>query len=290
MAKLSFVDTHIHFWDQQNPDLHYDMLMPDYEHPIIGPRFEKLRDFNYLADDYISETTKANVTKAIHVQAAVGIDDPVKETAWLQAASDRTGFPQAIVAHSDLRDSRVEDELERHTRHPNVRGIRDFSYGDYLVEPEFHRGFALLKRFNLAASMDVKWEEMHKLRDLGGKFPDTPIVLDHCGFPTARTDEYFSNWRRALTDLARAENVVCKISGLGMCDHDWSTESIRPWVLHCIEAFGTERCVFGTNWPVDKLFSTYDAVIDAYAEIIGDFSNDEQVAMFSGNAESLYGI
>ena len=290
MAQLAFVDTHVHFWDLQDPDLYYSMLQPDYEHPIIGPPFGKLRESNYLVDDYIAETRSANVTKAIHVQAALGIDDPVRETAWLQAAADRTGFPQAIVAHSDLKGPRVEEELERHVEHPNVRGIRDFSYGDYLVEPEFHLGFALLEKLNLVASVDVKWEEMHKLKDLAGRFPNIRVVLDHCGFPTERTEDYFNGWRRATTDLAEAENVVCKISGLGMCDQAWTVASIRPWVLHCIEAFGTERCVFGSNWPVDRLFSTYNALIDAYTEIIADFTEDEQVAMFSGNAERLYGI
>ncbi len=75
-----------------------------------------------------------------------------------------------------------------------------------------------------------------------------------------------------------------------MVDHSWTVGSIRPWVLHCIDAFGPERCIFGTNWPVDRLFSTYDLLIDAYTEIIAGFSENEKVAMFSKNAERLYRI
>jgi predicted TIM-barrel fold metal-dependent hydrolase len=131
---------------------------------------------------------------------------------------------------------------------------------------------------------------MLKLRDLALKFPNITLVLDHCGFPLERTEEYFDNWRMAVSALAEAENVVCKLSGLGMCDWDWTVDSIRPWLRHCIDAFGPERCVLATNWPIDRLFSTYDVLIDAYAQVFAEFSRDERIAMYSGNAEALYGI
>ena len=290
MDKLDFVDTHVHFWDLQHPDLTYTWLEPDFLHPQIGPQLDEIKGKNYVAEDLIAESRTANMTKAVHVQAALGIEDPVKESQWLQEAAGRTGVPHAIVAYSNLKMPDVEDELARHVEYPNVRGIRDFSDGDYLVEPDFHRGYALLEKFGLVASLDVEWEGMRKLRELALKFPNITVVLDHCGSPKQRTDEYFKNWRESLTALAEADNVVCKISGLGMCDWNWTTDSVRRWVLHCIEAFGPSRCVFATNWPVDKLFSTYDVLIDAYTEIVADFNQDEKVAMFSGNAERLYRI
>ncbi len=82
--------------------------------------------------------------------------------------------------------------------------------------------------------------------------------------------------------------MVVKISGLGMVDHAWTVDSIRPWVLACIEAFGTDRSFFATNWPVDSLFSCYGDVVDAYAEIISSFSEEEQRALFSGNARRVF--
>ena len=90
--------------------------------------------------------------------------------------------------------------------------------------------------------------------------------------------------------LARAENVVMKISGLGMMDRRWTINSLRPWVLGSIEAFGVDRVVFGTNWPVDRMFSSYPDLINAYAAIIGGFTKDEQTKMFSRNAERLFRI
>jgi predicted TIM-barrel fold metal-dependent hydrolase len=131
---------------------------------------------------------------------------------------------------------------------------------------------------------------MEKLRALAGKYPNVPIVVDHAGVPAARNSEYFGRWAQGITTAAQAESVVMKISGLGMGDHNWTVDSIRPYVLRCIEAFGTERVIFATNWPVDSLFSDYDTIVDAYTEIVADFTVDEQSAMFSKNAEALYEI
>ena len=89
---------------------------------------------------------------------------------------------------------------------------------------------------------------------------------------------------------AKADNVIMKVSGLGMCDPLWTVASIRPYVLGAIEAFGADRIVMGTNWPVDRMFSSYPDVINAYAEIISGFSRADQVKLFSGNAERIFRI
>ena len=96
---------------------------------------------------------------------------------------------------------------------------------------------------------------MEKLRNLAAVFPNTIIVIDHAGGPMERTPEYFNHWKRGMQTAAEAENIICKISGLGMGDQSWTVESIRPYVLHCIETFGVERSLFATNWPVDSLWS-----------------------------------
>ena len=290
MAKLEFVDAHIHFYDMQHPELVYDHWQPDEPDPILGWQMQKLAERNYLAEDFIAETRNANVVKAVHVQAAIGSPDPVTETEWLQEAAGRTGYPHGIVAHADLRDPGVEGVLERHCESPNMRGVRDFSYGDYLVEPDYHRGFALLEKYNLVSSMPAEWQDMEKLRDLARRFPNITIVVDHTGFPQERTEEYFENWKRGAAVAATCDNIRWKISGLGMGDNDWTVDSIRPYVLTSIETFGVDRCFFSTNWPVDWLWSTYDEVVDAYTEIVADFSREEQIALFSKNAEELYRI
>ena len=116
------------------------------------------------------------------------------------------------------------------------------------------------------------------------------ICVDHCAIPELRTDEFFRSWKRGVQDLARAPNLVMKISGLGMTDHRWTVASFRPYVLTAIETFGVDRVVFGTNWPVDRLYSSYPDVINAYFEIIAPFAREERVKMFSGNAERIFRI
>jgi predicted TIM-barrel fold metal-dependent hydrolase len=290
LAKREFVDAHVHYYDMQHPVLHYGHWQPGVPHPFLGDKILKLAERNFVAEDYIAETRNANVTKSVHVQAAIGTPDPVAETAWLEEAAERTGFPHAIVAHADLRDPDVEATIERHMAYSRMKGIRDFSHGDYLVAPDFHRGFSLLEKYGLISSMPVQWQEMEKVRDLAGKYPNIPIIIDHAGFPTERTDEYFRNWQKGMATAAEADNVICKISGLGMGDSDWTVDSIRPWVLYCIETFTPARSLFASNWPVDWLFSTFDAVVDAYTEITRDFSDTDKQALFSKNTESLYGI
>ena len=290
MKQQPFVDAHVHFYDMQHPELIYGDWQLGVPHPMLGMKLQRLAKRNYLAENYIAETRASNVVKAVHVQAAIGSKDPVKETEWLQAAADRTGYPHGIVAYADLRDSNVEEVLEGHCRYANMRGIRDFSHGDYLIEPDFWRGFKLTEKYNLVSSINAQWPDMVKLRDLAGKFPNVQIVIDHTGAPQERTVEYFAKWREGMSNLAEADNIVCKISGLAMTDNDWTVDSIRPYVLHCIEAFGPDRCIFATNWPVDWLWSSYGKVVDAYLEITGEFSDAERTAMFSGNSERLYRI
>lgn len=287
MDRPPFVDTHIHLFDMTHPQLVWSWLEPGVEHPNLGD-IDAIKSQKYVLESFLAESRHANVTKAVHVQAAIGSPDPVTETAWLQEAADRTGFTLGIVADATLKSPDVAAVLERHCEHAAMRGIRDFSDGDYLVDPAFHRGYGLLQRHGLSYDLDAQWEDMPKARDLARAFPETTLVLDHTGFPQRRDDEYFAEWRTGMRALAEADNTVCKISGLGMKDMAWTVESLRPWVLASIEAFGVQRCLFGTNWPVDRLSSSYPDVLDAYAEIIGDLSPDEQTALRTGNAERVY--
>jgi predicted TIM-barrel fold metal-dependent hydrolase len=120
--------------------------------------------------------------------------------------------------------------------------------------------------------------------------PSLPIVLGHAGFPLERTDTYFGAWKGGIEELAKAANVRCKISGLGMADHDWTVDSWRPWVETCLEAFGPHRCMFASNWPVDRSYASYDAVVAAFEEITAGLSSDERNAFFSANAIDFYRI
>lgn len=288
MADLPFVDTHVHFHDLGHPRLRYEWLEPDApEDPVVGPD-GAIRARRYWADDFVAETRFHNVRKVVHVQAAIGTADPVEETRWLQAFADRLGVPHGIVAHADLTRPDTAETLARHAEFPNLRGIRDLRYDGYLTDESWLRGYALLERHRLVCCDDPLLERFPDARLLAERFPGITLCIDHAGYPRRRDPEYFRRWRDAMRDIAAAPNVVVKISGLGQADHRWTTAGLRPWVLECIDAFGTGRAFFGSNWPVDRLYSSYGDVVDAYAEIISDFTEAERRALFSGNAERIF--
>jgi predicted TIM-barrel fold metal-dependent hydrolase len=112
--------------------------------------------------------------------------------------------------------------------------------------------------------------------------------IDHAGFPKRLDREYFERWRAGMRGLAAVPNVVVKISGLGQADHRWTVSSLRSWVRECIEAFGIERSFFASNWPVDRLYSSYGDVLDAYDERTADLREAEREALFAGNAERIF--
>ncbi|MBL8579927.1 MAG: amidohydrolase family protein [Mesorhizobium sp.] len=289
MAELAFVDTHFHLHDLKHDELRYGWLERDAVHGFL-PDTDPLKSQHYFIKDYIAEIRFANVPKAIHVQAAVNTPDPVVETAWLQAFADETGYPHGIVAECHLARPDAASVLDRHLEFRNVRGIRNFGDGRYLLDADWRRGFAELGPRNLVSCIDTRVELADDILDLARSFPDTNICIDHCAIPMGRDEPSFKAWRSAMDVMAKSQNVTMKISGLGMGDPLWTVSSIAPYVLGSIEAFGTSRIVFGTNWPVDRMFSSYPDVINAYAEIISRFSTAEQTAMFSGNAERLFDI
>ena len=130
------------------------------------------------------------------------------------------------------------------------------------------RATAALGKYGLSYELNASPGKLISGRDVALAFPDIQVILGHAGFPVQRDAAYFENWKTEMSALAKAPNVACKISGFGMVDHDWTIESIRPWVLHCIEAFGPDRSMFGTNWPVDVPYSSYIRQVDAYRLII----------------------
>ncbi len=286
--QVPFIDTHHHLWDLQR--FPYGWLKdenPD-EAAMLGD-YAAIRR-SYVIDDLLADFVGSHVVKSVHIQAEYSGPDPVEETEWLQGIADRFGYPHGIVAYADLTADSIRSDLERHSSYANMRGVRNFVQGDALMEPGFQRGLSALGELGLVYDLSTTWDGMAAALEAARLVPELRIVLGHAGLPLERSDEYFASWKDSMTLLAQAPNVVTKISGLGMADHDWSTESIRPWVLAAIEAFGVERCMFATNWPVDSLFSSYSRVVDAYRTIISGFSDAEQNALLWKNAERYYKI
>ncbi|CAK7022491.1 MAG: hypothetical protein DELT_02468 [Desulfovibrio sp.] len=295
MRDIPIIDPHHHLWDlEQN---YYPWLTDKIAPAAFGDYSAICK--SYRLEDFLADAKNQNVVKSVHLDVGFDPTDPVGETAWLQAIADEHGFPHGIVGYADLAAPDVEELLDRHREYPNFRGIRQSlnyhpdSTKTYMPRPcvsrerAWRNGFSLLARKGLSFDLQIYFPQMEEAYDLARDFPDTQILLNHTGMQVDGP-EYFAEWEKAMRVLAQAPNVACKISGLGMGDWTWTATSIRPYVLTAIEVFGVERCMFASNFPVDKLFSSYDAVFNAFKEITADFADDEARALFHDNAARYY--
>jgi predicted TIM-barrel fold metal-dependent hydrolase len=296
MDDLPIIDPHHHLYDLKTGN--YPWLQGPMLKRVFGDYSAIRRD--YLIDDFLADIRNQNVVKSVHLQVEYDHNDPVAETRWLQSVADRYGYPHGIVGFADLASPEVESVIAAHCAFENVRGIRQclnyhrdpvktFIDRPHLMrDSQWRRGYGLLRQYGLSFDLQLYYTQMEEATALARDFPDTPIVLNHTGMPVDRERDEVEAWKKAMKMLASAPNVSCKISGLGMGDWKWTVDSIRPFVLDAIEAFGVERCMFASNFPVDKLFSSYDELFDAFKAITRDFSAAERAALFHDNAARVY--
>jgi predicted TIM-barrel fold metal-dependent hydrolase len=157
-----------------------------------------------------------------------------------------------------------------------------------MTDPVWRSNFALLEGLGLSFDLQVFPSQLVQAAELASDFPGVRIILDHAGMPIGRDAESMSQWRAGLMAVARNDNVSVKVSALGTNDHRWTTESIRPIVRETIEIFGPHRTMFGSNFPVDGLYSTFARLYEAFDEITGDLPDSARTALFSGTAMSVY--
>jgi predicted TIM-barrel fold metal-dependent hydrolase len=297
---MQVVDPHIHLW---NPQTHHYPWIASPGRTFMGD-YEAIRGRHEVAE-FLADAGEIEVLKVVHVEAAHDPADPLAETRWLQGLADAPGsrgIPHAIVAAANLADPDVERLLAAHAEHANVRGIRqilnvhpdpfyDYVGRHFMRKPEWWENFKLLRKYALSFDLQVYPSQMAQAAEVARANPDTALVLNHAGmFVDRDTVAGWRAWRDGMRLLASCPNVSAKISGLGMLDHHWTVESFRPLVLETIDAFGTDRCMFASNFPVDRLYGTYAALWRAFAEIVGGASEAEKAALFRENALRTYRI
>lgn len=282
-----FVDAHVHFWDQSERHISWPMLDIGFRYPLH--RFNE--HGHYTAADHRAETAGAPITKVVHVQAAV-VDDPAVETEWLQrmANSDPMGWPNGIVGSGSLCDERAPEMLDRHAQYANFRGVRDPMLTDYLEHPGVEVALNKMAALRAVCDLTVRLPRFDALAAVLDRHPDTVFVLNHGGSPVERTPAFLAAWRAGLREIARRPNLYCKVSGFGLHDHTWTPATLRPMVFDCIDAFGFERCLIASDWPVDKLYSTYLEMIATYDLLTQDCSESERDQLFAATAEHVYRI
>ena len=289
--QIPIIDTHAHFYDMSHPELKWVWLEKDFIHPILG-NIDAIKAEQYVVEDYRAESRFAGVEGVVHVQAAIGSPNPVTETVWLTEMNKKSPIPIRIVADCALGGADAISQLEQHAKSKLFVGVRDFNAEPLLaskeVNPTYEKSLKWMAKNEILFDLDCEWMNMAEARKLAQRHPDLQIVLEHIGFPRKRTDAYFENWKKAVKDLAKADNVTMKISGVAMTDPQFSKKSLKPWVDTCVNAFGPERCVIGSNWPVDRLFSSFDVIMNFYREYIDKLSTSEQKKILNKNASKLY--
>ncbi|MEP6638438.1 MAG: amidohydrolase family protein [Chloroflexota bacterium] len=290
---IPFIEAHHHLWELDR--FHYDWLTdPGWEgHNALLGDYKMIRSTIGNPWRFFKEFYAANVIKSVHIEAAYAGPDPLEETVWLEQIANETGMPNALVVFCDIEADGAEAKLDQHlAASDRVRGVRIRAHPADADTAAFRAGYKALSARNLSYELNASPGNILNGRDVAAANPDIQVILGHAGFPVQRDDEYFNQWRSEISALAKVDHVSAKVSGFGMADNHWTIDSIRPWVLHMIEAFSPDRIMFGTNWPVDILYATYLEQTDAYRRIIAEagFSRDEQERMLYRNAEKFYRI
>jgi predicted TIM-barrel fold metal-dependent hydrolase len=294
--RLTVVDPHVHFWNTRKV-----------RYPWLEQRGEAFSGDNRLlpdpfeVSDLLSAAGGIEVLKTVHVEANPA--DPLAEVRWLQALADDPatgGHPHGIVAFADLSDADAPATIEQLAEYRNLRGIRQilnlhgeprFNYvaTDYLRDPRWRSNVRRLAPRGWSFDLQLYPHQVTAALAVIDSTPDLVFILNHTGMFVDRSQLLgWRQWRHGLRELASCGNVAVKISGLAMFDHDWTIESFRPYVLEAIDAFGVNRCLFASNYPVDGLHAGYATLWHAYAQIIADASESERHQLLCANAERLY--
>lgn len=295
MEAIPFVDAHVHLWDLGH--IRYPWLTPPFTEGPAGVTEPIAHD--YRIDDYCADARRWNVKGIVHIDAGADPSQALDETEWLEAIAAERGMPNAIVAFAPLHDPGVEPLLEAQAANPHVRGIRQivnwhtnplrtYTPHDVTQDDQWWAGFGLLARYGLSFDLQCYAGQMAGLAPLIERHPDIPVIINHVGMPILTEREGLTRWRHGLRALARSPHVAIKLSGVGFIDRAWTVESIRPILLEAIDLFGTDRCLFASDSPTDKLFAPFDQHLEAYHAIVADFSEDERRDLFGRNANRVY--
>ncbi|MBB4194338.1 putative TIM-barrel fold metal-dependent hydrolase [Rhizobium aethiopicum] len=293
------IDPHHHLWDlglQRHPWLHKARVSG--EGMVFGSLAPILRD--YGIDDYRADAARQNVVATVHVEAGWSAAYPLEESRWLDGLDRGSGVAHRYIAGIDLDRPDALRLLEAEAEHPNVVGIRDIlswhpdvaksfaSRPDRMSDPAWRAGLAHATRLGLVFDLMLYPWQMGEALELARAFPQTLFVLNHGGSPADRTQEGMALWRRGLRALGREPNVRLKISDLVAYDNDWTLESLRPVIEHCLECFGPERSMFASDFPVAGLHASFDEIYEIFRTVASQFSLDEQRALFFATANDTY--
>ncbi len=270
------VDTHNHYWDIERSDLYW--LTPDVE-PLYR---------SFTPPDLKPHMDEVGVQKSVIVQAAHSRWDNLW---WLQLA-EQYPYVAAVVGWVDLEDPDVGMALDEYRQHPAFRGVRagaeDVSDPEWLARPDVYRGIGEVARRGLSLDLLVRTPHLGHVPALAAKYPELPLVIDHLAKPEIASGD-LDAWYAGMEEIARDTAVWCKVSGLlTEAGPDPTTERIRPVVTFAIEHFGTDRLMWGSDWPVCTLAASYEETFRTVTGALGSLADGDRAAIMGGNAVRFY--
>ncbi len=288
------IDAHHHIWRQK--DLPW-LLGPE-QPRIFGPYAAIKRD--YLIDEYLSDIKGTGISKSVYVQANWAPNWYVDEVAWVQSVADQHGWPHGIVGYADFTVDDVRPQLDKLKDFPLMRGIRQqfhwhenplFKFAkrpDLPADPTVQRNIAQLANYGWSFDLQVFSGQMKNAAELARSCPDVTFILQHAGMLEDTTEGGWNQWRDGMRRLAECENIVTKLSAFGTFIHRNDATFIRDMIVETEKIFGADRCLFGSNYPIEKLWTSYAALFDAFQQGASQLSKKAQRAIFQDTASRVY--
>jgi predicted TIM-barrel fold metal-dependent hydrolase len=288
------IDSHFHIWRQADLPWLSGPMQPR----IFGP-YEPIRR-DYPIEEYMADAASAGVTQAVYVQANWAADRALEEVAFVADAAQRSGFPIAIVAYADMLTEDARPQFDALAKEPSVRGVRmqlhwhENPLYRFAKEPDLCRD-AMLQR-NVGRLADYGWSfdlqvftgQMAGAAELAAACPDVTFVLQHSGMLEDLSPTGVAAWRAGMALLAKRPNVVSKLSGLGTFLRQNDAAHIAFVVRETLALFGADRCLFGSNFPIEKLWTGYADLATAHRAAIAHLSPADQRAITEGTARRVY--
>lgn len=273
------IDAHQHFWQFEQP-FDYEWLKAPQHSPIC-------RD--YLPEDLAERLERAGVDRTVFVQT----QHDVRENRWVLDMAQQHSFLAGVVGWVDLAGEQCEAQVEEFAAEPKFVGVRHITQDepddDFIVRPEVLRGLRILEKHNVPFDLLFFVKHLRHAATLGQQLPNLPMVIDHLAKPRIK-EQAFDDWEGNFRKAAEFPNIYCKLSGM-VTEADWENwrqADLKPYVEIALEAFGPERLMFGSDWPVCELAASYERVYETLVELIGPLSDSERAAILGGTAARFY--
>jgi predicted TIM-barrel fold metal-dependent hydrolase len=290
------IDAHHHIWRQA--DLPW---LAGAMQPRIFGAYESIRR-DYPVAEFLADLAGSGVEKSVYVQANWPSQRFEDEVAWVQSVANASGWPHAIVGYADFLAEDVRPQLDRLARYPLMRGVRmqlhwhenpQYRFAaraDVMNEALFRRNVACLANYGWVFELQVFTAQMADAAQLAQDCAGVNFVLQHAGMPEDLSAPGKEAWRVGLQRLAAQPNVYCKLSGCGTFIHRNDPAHIAWIARESIALFGAERCLFGSNFPIEKIWTDYASLIRAHRDALRPYSEAQQIDVFWRTAERLYRV